>query len=194
MYLSVKTACSQQCLVEHIHTVGGCQDDDTAVGAKAVHLCEQGVERILTLVVATHGRIFASCPSHGIYLIYEDDARRLLLCLAEHVAHTTGTHADEHFDEVGTTHREERHAGFTGYGLGQQRLTCSGRADEQCSLGYLSAQVCVFLRVLQELYNLFYLLLGTGLSGHILKGYAQIVAFFVHLGLRLAHVEHATSA
>ena len=52
--LTVETSCTEQRLVEHISTVGGCKDDDTAVGAESVHLCKQRVKRILTLVVATH--------------------------------------------------------------------------------------------------------------------------------------------
>ena len=41
MYLTVKTSCTQQGLVQNVHTVGGSQDYDTAVGAESVHLCEQ---------------------------------------------------------------------------------------------------------------------------------------------------------
>ena len=55
--LTVETSGTQQCLVKHVDAVGGCQNDDTRVGAKAVHLGEQGVERVLALIVATHGGV-----------------------------------------------------------------------------------------------------------------------------------------
>ena len=52
--LTVETSCTEQRLVEHISTVGGSKYDNTAVGTESVHLCKERVERILTLVVATH--------------------------------------------------------------------------------------------------------------------------------------------
>ena len=49
--LAVETSCSQQCLVKDVDAVGGGEDDDTAIGPKAVHLGEQLVERALALIV-----------------------------------------------------------------------------------------------------------------------------------------------
>ena len=194
VYLTVEAACAQQGRVEHVGAVGGGQRDDAAVGAEAVHLGEQGVQRVLALVVAAHGGVLRAGTAHGVYLVDEDDARRLRLGLLEQVAHTAGTHADEHLDEVGARHREERHAGLAGHGLGQQRLARSRRTYEQGALGNLAAQLGVFLRVLQEVHNLLHLLLGTGLSGHVLERDAQVAALLVHLGLRLAYAEDAAAA
>ena len=114
--------------------------------------------------------------------------------MLEQIAHSRGTHADEHLDEVGTRHREERHTGLAGYGLGQQCLTRSRRTYEQCALGNLAAQFRVFLRILQEVYNLLHLLLGTCLTCYVLKRNAQFAAFLVHLGFRLAYVEDTAHA
>ena len=193
IYLAVEAACTHQGRVEHVGTVGGSQDDDAAVGAEAVHLGEQGIQRVFALVVSTHGRILGAGTAHGIYLVDEDDTGRFLLGLAEQVAHTTGTHAHEHFNEVATRHGEEGHAGLACNSLGQQRLTRSRRSHEQSSLGNLTSQFGVFLRILQELNDFLHLLLGTFLSGHILERDVQVAAFFVHLGLRLAHVEDSAS-
>ena len=139
MDLTVETSCSEQGRVEHVGTVGGSEDNDTAVGTKTVHLCEQGVQRVLTLVVTTHRGVTAARTAHGINLINEDDARRLCLGLLEEVADTTGTHTHEHLHEVGTRHREERDTGLTGHSLGEQGLTGSRRSHEQGALGNLSA-------------------------------------------------------
>merc|ERR1719258_242192 len=46
----------------------------------------------------------------GVDLVDEDDARRVLLRLAEEVTHARGTHADEHLDELGARGRDEGHA------------------------------------------------------------------------------------
>jgi thiamine phosphate synthase YjbQ (UPF0047 family) len=88
MYLTVETSCTQQRLVEHIHTVGGCEDDDTAVGAESVHLGEQLVQCVFSFVVAAHGGILAAGTAHGIYFVDEDDARSFLFRLFEQVAYT----------------------------------------------------------------------------------------------------------
>ncbi len=97
---SVKTAGTEQGAVEHIYTVGSCQNDDTTIGTETVHLCKQGVERVLSLVVSAHCRVLAAGTAHSIDLIDEDDARSLLLCLAEEVAYARCTHADEHLYKV----------------------------------------------------------------------------------------------
>ena len=139
MDLTVETARTEQGRVEHVSTVGGSKDNDTAVGTKTVHLREQGVQRVLTLVVTTHRGVTATRTAHSIDLINEDDARRLCLGLLEEVADTTGTYTYEHLHEVGTRHREERDTGLTGHSFGEQGLTGSRRPHEQGALGNLSA-------------------------------------------------------
>ena len=194
MNLTVETTSTQQSLVEHVNTVGGCQNDDSAIGAESVHFGQQGVQRILTLVVSTHCGILRTGAAYSVNLIDEDDTGRLLFCLAEQVAHTTGSHAHKHLHEVGTRHREERHTSLASNCFCQQRLTSSRRSHEQSALGNLTTQVGVFLRILQELHNLLHLLLGTSLSSHVLEGDSQIVSFLVHLRLRLADAEHTAAS
>ena len=167
---------------------------DAAVRPEAVHLGQQGIESVLSFVVSAHGRVLASGTSYGINLVDEDDARGFLFCLSEQVAHTTCTHADEHFNEVGAAHREERHAGLSCNGLSQQRLSGSRRADKQRSLGDFAAKVGVFFRVFQELYNLLHFLFGPGLTCNVLERYVNVSPFLVHLGFALADVEHAARA
>ena len=124
---SIETACTEQGTVEHVHTVGSSQDNHTSVGAETVHLGEKGVERVLSLIVSTHGWVLAAGTAHGVNLIDEDDARRFLLCLAEEVADTRCTYADKHFHEVGTAHREERYTSFASHRLRQKSLSGSRR-------------------------------------------------------------------
>ena len=100
MYLTVKATCTQQCLVEDIYTVCRSQDDDTRVGTKSIHLGEQLVQRILTLIIATHRRVLATRTAYSVNLIDEDDTGRLLLSLTEEVAHTRSTHTHKHLHEI----------------------------------------------------------------------------------------------
>ena len=191
VYLPVETSCPQQSLVEHIHTVGGSKYYDARVGAKAVHLRQESVERVLSLVVAPHAWVLASRPAYGVNLVYEDDRRRLLLSLGEGIPHTRSTHTHEHLHEVRTRHREERHLGLSSHSLGKQRLTRSWRTYEQSSLWYLASQVGIFLGVLQEVHYLLHLLLSTLLTCHVLERDAQRVALLQHLRLRAPHAEDA---
>ena len=85
VYLTVETSCTQKCLVEHVNTVGGCKDYDTGVCAEAVHLCQQSVEGVLALVVATESWVLAAGTAYCINLINEDDGWCLVLCLGEGV-------------------------------------------------------------------------------------------------------------
>ena len=129
VYLAVEAARTQQSLVEDVHAVGGGQYDHAAVGAEAVHLGEQLIERVLALVVAAHRRVLAAGAAHGVYLVDKDDGRCFLLGLAEQVAHAAGAHAHEHLDEITARDGEERHVCLAGHGFGQQRLACARRTD-----------------------------------------------------------------
>ena len=100
--LTVEATGTEQGTVEDVSTVGGCQDDDAAVGAEAVHLGEELVEGALALVVASHGSSFAAGTTDGVNLVDEDDARCFGFCLLEEVAHTAGAHTYEHLHEFGT--------------------------------------------------------------------------------------------
>ena len=100
VYLTVETACAHEGLVKDVGPVGGGQDDDSGIGAEAVHLGEELVEGVLPLVVGGETYVLAPCAAHSVYLVYEDDAGGLLLGLAEEVAHAGGSHADEHLHEV----------------------------------------------------------------------------------------------
>ena len=118
MYLTVETSGTKQRLIQYVYTVGRCQNDNTTVGTETVHLCQQLVQRVLTFIISTHCRILSTCTSHGINLINKDDTGSLFLCLLEQVADTGCTYTHEHFHEVRTRQREERHIRFAGNSFG----------------------------------------------------------------------------
>ena len=125
--LAVEAAGPEQRRIEHVGPVGGRDEDDAVVGLEAVHLDQQLVERLLPLVVAA-AEPGAAVPADGVDLVDEDDAGRVRLALLEEVAHPAGADADEHLDEVGARHREERPARLAGHRLGEQRLAGARRA------------------------------------------------------------------
>ena len=144
--LAVETARTQQRRIENVGPVGRRDQDDAFVGLEAVHLDQQLVEGLLAFVVAA-AEAGAAMAADRIDFIDEDDAGRVFLGLLEHVAHAAGADADEHFDEIGTGDREERHIGFAGDGARQQGLAGARRADQQHALGNAPAQALEFLRI-----------------------------------------------
>jgi hypothetical protein len=62
-------------------------------------------------------------------------ATRVPAHLLEQVAHARGAHAHKHLHELRAGHGEEGHAGLAGNGLGQQRLTRTGRAHLRKTVG-----------------------------------------------------------
>ncbi len=167
-HAAVETARPQQRRVEHVGPVGGGHQDHAFVRFEAVHLHQQLVQGLLALVVPA-AQTRAAMAAHGVDFIDEDDAGSVLLALLEQVAHAARAHADEHFHEVRTGDREERHAGFAGDGARQQRLAGSRRADQQHAFGNAAAQFLELLRLAQELDNLLQFFLGLFHAGHVLE-------------------------
>src|SRR5215471_15558256 len=167
--LAIEPAGPQQSRVEHIRPVGGGGQDDPLVGLEAVHLNEQLIEGLLSLVVAA-AEAGAAMPADRVDLVDEDDAGSVLFPLLEHVAHAAGANSDEHLDEVGPGNREERHVCFTGDGAGEQGLAGPRGADQQYPFGDLAAEPLKLLRVLQVFDDLLELLLGFVDPGDILEG------------------------
>ena len=94
---------------------------------------------------------------------------RVALGLVEQVADAAGADADEHLDELRAGDAEERHAGLTGDGAGQQRLAGAGRPDQQHAARDARAERVELLRVLQELDDFLELRLGLVDAGHVVR-------------------------
>ncbi len=84
--LAVEAARTQQRRIQHVGTVGR-GDDDHAFGAfETIHLDQQLVQGLLALVM-TAAQAGATMTTDGVDFVDEDDARRVLLRLVEHVTH-----------------------------------------------------------------------------------------------------------
>ena len=145
--LAVKTTGAQQCRIQYIRPVGGSHHDNTAVGAKAVHLYQQLVQGLLPLIITAAGA-GTSVTAHSINLINEYNGRCLLLGLLKQVAHTRSTHAHIHLYKVRAGDGQKRCAGLTGHSTGQQSFTGTGRAHQQHASGNTGAQCGKAVRIL----------------------------------------------
>ena len=192
--LPVEAARAQEGRVQDVGAVGGGDEDDVGVGIEAVHLDEELVEGLLALVVPATGA-GAAVAADGVDLVDEDDGGGVLLGLVEQVAHTRGTHADEHLDELGGGHGEEGHASLAGDGLGQEGLTGSGRAVEEDALGDLGADGAELLRLGEELADLLELLDGLVLASDVGEGdVGHLLGTDFRLGAAEAHGAAAPAA
>ena len=187
MHLTVKPTRTQQRGVQNVGAVGRGHDNDTFVGLKTVHLNQKLVQRLLPLIVAT-AVACATGPAHGVDLIDEHDAGRVLLRLLEHVAYAGGTHTHKHLNKIRTRDGEERHTRLTGHGPCEQRLTRTGRAHKQRTFGDFTTQAAEFLRISEELNDLFEIIFGLINARHIVKRHTAL--FFGEqfgLGFTKAH-------
>ena len=178
--VAVEASGPQQRRIERFRPVRGRHHDHAAVGAETVHFDQQGVERLLALVVSADDAAAAGL-AQGVQFVDEDDAGGLGLGLLEHVAHPGGADADEHLDEVGAGEAEEGDARLAGDRLGQQRLARARRPDQQHALGNPPAEKLIFFGRAEEIDHLAQLVDGLVDAGHVVEGDAE-----VFLGVELA--------
>src|SRR5690606_7766353 len=98
--LSVKTPCTHKRSIEDIRTVGSCENNNSAVCTKPIHLCKKLIKRVFTLVVSSHTRVFASSSTNRIYLIDKYNCRCFFFSLLEQITYTRCSNTYEHFYEV----------------------------------------------------------------------------------------------
>ena len=188
---AVKTSRTKKCLIQNLRTVRRCKNNDALRRIKTIHLSQQLVQCLLTLVIATESWITALAD--GIQFIDKDNTRRILLCLLKKVSYSGSTDTHEHLYEIGTWKTEERHIGFTGNCLGKQCLTCSGRPHKKGTLRQFRTNLRILLRIMKKIYYLFQRLLRFLLTCHILECDACLV-LYIELGIALADAHNTTAA
>ena len=192
LHLPVKTTWAQQRRVKNVRAVGCRNDDDALIGLETIHFNQELVQRLLALIVTT-AVADTTRASHSINLVDKHDTRRVLFRLLEHVAHTRCTDTDEHLNEVRTRDCEERHAGLTGHGTRQKRLTSPGRPHQQSAFRDLAAKAGEFLRIAQELDDLFKVFLGFIDTRDVIKGDPSML-FGQKLGFGLTKTHRTATA
>mmetsp|Transcript_2754 Transcript_2754/g.4944 ORF Transcript_2754/g.4944 Transcript_2754/m.4944 type:complete len:579 (+) Transcript_2754:492-2228(+) len=190
--LAIETAWAEQGGVQNVGPVSGPQDDDTRITLEAVHLREELIQGLLTLIVPL-AHASTTGPADGVDLIHEDQAGAVLLCFLEQVTDTRGTHTNEHLNELRPRDGEERHSGLTSHGLRQQSLPGTRRPNQEDTLRNLGTNCSEALRAAEEFNNFLEVLLGLVYTSHLVKGYS---GFGDHLeaGLGLAQIERAVGA
>src|ERR1041385_3253063 len=110
-HMAIEASGPQQRGIQDVGAVR-CGDQNYAfLRVKAVHLDQQLIKRLLTLVMSA-ADAGETMTADGVDFIHEQEARRVLAPLVEEVANATCSDADEHFNELAPGGGEERHAGF----------------------------------------------------------------------------------
>ena len=86
-HFTVKSSRTQNCRIQNIHTVGRRHYDNAFVHTESVHLHQQLVQCLFTLIMtAAHTGTTSSC--HRINLINENDTRCILLGFFKQISHS----------------------------------------------------------------------------------------------------------
>ena len=191
-HLAVKATGTQKRRVKYVRTIGGGDDDHICAGIEAVHFNEHLIECLLAFIIAA-AEAGAALTADRINFVDEDDAGSILLGGFKHVAHAGCAHADEHFNEVGTRNCEERHTGFAGNSLSEQRLAGTRGAHEQHAARDAAAQTLVLRRIAQEVDDFLHVFLGFVAACNVLEA-NLVVLLGEHAGLGLPKREGAAAA
>ena len=188
----VKTAGTKQRLIQDFRPVGRANDQNSLGCFKAVHLGEQLVQGLFSLLVSA-AVLGVAASADGVDLVDEDDAGCVLVGLFKEVTHTGCADTDVKLNKVRSCQGEKRHVRLSGYGLGKECFASAGRADQQGSLGELGADLDILARIVQEINDLLQRLLGFVLACDILECDAGIL-LHVFLSRALADIAHKAAA
>ena len=118
--LTIESPGSHQRRVQHLRCVGSSHDDDAPGRIEAVHLGQQLIERLFSLIIAENPSAPAGARfSDRIQFIDKDDTGSLLLGLFKQISNSGSANADEHLDKFRTGDGKERDAGFAADRFGQ---------------------------------------------------------------------------
>ena len=191
-YLPVKAAGTQQSGVKYVGTVCGGKDNYALVYRKAVHLHQQLVEGLLTLIVSA-AKARASLAAYSVDFVDENNCGSKLLCVCKQVAYAAGAHAYEHLHKVGTGNGEEGNPRFACYGLCKESFTCARRTHQQAAFGYAGAHLGKALGGAHKLNNLPQLFLFFLCACNVRKGDLGL-AVHVGTGTALAEIHYVIAA
>ena len=165
--LPIESAGAQKRFIEDIGAVCSRHNYYAFVFTEAVHLNEQLIKRLLSLVMpAAEAR--TALTAYRVYLIYKHDGGSVFLRLVEQIANTRSAHTYVHFNKIRAGNREERNVRLARHRAGKQCFTRSRRANKQNALGNSGAQLVKLLGVLKEfddLRHFLFFLIGAGNVG-----------------------------
>src|SRR5205814_124317 len=101
--------------------------------------------------------------------INENNRRLMFGCLLEKLANTLGPYAHKHLGEIAAMSAEETGVCLASDGLGKHGLACSGRPDQQDSLGQITPHALVLLGIFEKIDNFLNFAFGFFDAGDVTK-------------------------
>ena len=129
LHLAIEATRSKQGRIEHLGSVCRGHDHHPGSGIEAVHLRQELIQGLLSLVIGDDRA--TSALADGVDLVDEDDRRGPLARIGEQVPHAGGPHPDEQLDEARASEGQEGHPRLAGHRPGHERLARSRGADHQ---------------------------------------------------------------
>src|SRR3989344_3096408 len=133
-----------------------------------------------------------SSSTDGVYFIDKNYRRIGFLSRIEQVSHPAGSHSYQHLHKLRSSHRKERHSGFTGHCPSQQCFSYSGLTGQENSLGSSGSKVDVFLGIFQKINHFFQLFFGFVHSGYI-RELDVLFSLSKEFGLTFSDTKHVRS-
>ena len=187
-HLAIKTSGTQDSRIQDIHAVGSCHNNNAFVDPKAIHLYQQLIQGLFSLIMSTaHTGTSTSC--HCINLINKNDTGSVILTILKEVTNPGSAHAHKHFHEIRSGNRKKRNTCFSSHSFSQQCFTGSRRSHQKHTLGNSGSYLSIFLRFLQKIYDFHQIFFFFIKTSHILEGHLLILVCG-HLCTTLAKVHH----
>ncbi len=152
-HTSIESSWSQKCLIEDIGAIGRCHDDDIGIIIESVHLGQDLIQGLLTLIMSPSDTRRSLLPD-SIDLIDEYDRRGFLTSFFEKISYTGSTDSDEHLDELRSRNREKWNFRFSGDCTSKESLPGTRRSLKEYATWDLRTKIFVLHRIFEEVDDL----------------------------------------
>lgn len=103
LHHTIKTTRTCKSIIQHLFSIGSCQNDNIVSSSKTIHLDKQLVESVGSLIVCS-SEFVVSFSTDCINLVYEDDSWSLLLSILKEISNSHCSHTCKKLDELTSTH------------------------------------------------------------------------------------------
>ena len=172
--LAVEAPWAQERRVEHLGAVGGSHDDDAGRGVEAVHLGQELVEGLLTLVVGNDRA--APLLADGVDLVDEDDRRCPLVRVREQVRTREAPTPTNISTKLEPVRAKKGTSASPATARAMRVFPLPGGPDHEHAPGPDRARLGVAGGVLQEVDDLAHLAFGALVTGDVGKARSRAAA------------------
>mmetsp|Transcript_123087 Transcript_123087/g.193193 ORF Transcript_123087/g.193193 Transcript_123087/m.193193 type:complete len:205 (+) Transcript_123087:859-1473(+) len=150
---TVKSTRAGQSIVKDISTVCGSKNNYSSVALETIHLGENLVKRLLSLIISACLLATCTLPANRIDFVKKNNAWCIFLGLTEEVANTRSTNTNEHLHKFRTRCANEGDARLPCDRTCHKSLACARWPLHDHAFGDLCANRSILGRILQKVHN-----------------------------------------